>query len=110
MNTKQLHKHASPIIILSVGILFASVAGLSSLMIAGSHSDNSLTQLLSERLLNIQPAKNGLFHISRYQSGGQANSRLLTNHNISTGLGAISDTGEGTVLDTTLNSISGPAQ
>jgi hypothetical protein len=106
MNSKQLHRHVLPIVILSAGLLLVSLMGINRLLIVGSHSGNSLSQLLSERLLNIQPAKNGLFRISHYQTNSQTDSQLLVGHNTPTGIGVMSDSGEVTVLNTTIDSIS----
>lgn len=110
MNTKQLHKHSVPVVLLSVGLLLVSVLGMSQLILSSGHSNNNLSQLLSERLFNIQPSANGLFRISRYQPDAQANSGLLLTQNTSTGLGVTSSTGAIAELNTTLNTINQTVQ
>lgn len=79
MNQKALHKHALPVILLGVGLLF--VAGLVIVRMGGANTANqNLTQLLTARLFTIKPAANGLFHITRYRdAGAQANLSSLGN-------------------------------
>ena len=67
MNRKQLHKHALPVIILSTGLFIVSIIALNHLVFAGTSSSDTIGHLLTERLIRVTPASNGLFHVSRYQ-------------------------------------------
>lgn len=106
MGSKQLHKHALPILVLSIGLLLVSVIGVGQFVLVNSHSTNSLGELLAERFLSIKPAANGLFHISRYQaSDDQANSQLPAANDTPTNLAAASNTGKSTELDAMMSSL-----
>ena len=102
MNSKQLHKHSLPIIVLSVGIFIASTALVSQIMLTTS-SGSTLLRLLSERRVSIRPAANGLVHVSRYQPGEQADSSLsLTSSSPNSSLGVVSSSGQTATLDAAL--------
>jgi hypothetical protein len=106
MNTKQLHQHSVPIIVLSVGLFLASVLGVSQLLISvGPHSQNSLVQIFSERLFTIHPTSNGLFKISRYSSGTQTDVGAVTQTPKITGLNSVDSAGEVANMTVTLESI-----
>lgn len=75
MNSKRLHTHAIPIVVLSVGLLLVSMVGMSQLIVVNANSSNNLTRLLTERLFSLHPATNGLFHISRYSPSEESNSQ-----------------------------------
>ncbi len=105
MNSKALHKHATPLLILSVGLFIASLAGLSQLIQVGSGSDVSFSQLLNERLFDVKPAGNGLVHVSRYQSATAALPKPDTTHSA---LSQTTNVGKSTTLDITLSSLAQP--
>lgn len=84
MNSKQLHKHSVPILVLTFGLVLASSAGLSKLVVAGQNSQNTLAIILSERLFNVRPSANGFFHISRTISNPQADTEVLTGNKTNT--------------------------
>lgn len=107
MNTKQLHQHSVPIVVLSVGLFLASVLGVSQLLVSvGPHSQNSLVQLFSERLLTIHPTSNGLFKISRYESSdAQTDVSAVTQTPKTTGLNSVNSTGEVANMTVSLESI-----
>lgn len=97
MSQKTLHKHALPVIILGLGLLF--VSGSMIIRLGGSNSANqNITQLLTARLFTIKPAANGLFHITRYrEAGAQANLSTLGNQMNS--LNVMNDAGRVTQID-----------
>jgi hypothetical protein len=99
-STKQLNKHAMPIIILSVCLCVFTAIGINHFIIGNINPKSDITQLLTERLLNIKPAADGLFRVSRYQTDSQADSGLLTadQQNVNA-VGAVNSTGEITNLD-----------
>lgn len=105
MQTKELHHHATPIIVLTVGLFLLSVLALSQLLIgAGARSNNSLVMDLSERLLTIKPSSNGLLKITRYQAG-QTNADQLTSSTQKQTVSETESTGEVTILTTNLQSL-----
>jgi hypothetical protein len=110
MNTKQLHQHSVPIIVLSVGLFLASVLGVSQFLISvGPHSQNSLVQIFSERLFTIHPTSNGLFKISRYGSSTQADVSEIAQTPKPTGLNTVDSTGEVANMTVTLESANAQA-
>ena len=103
MNSKQLHKHSLPIIVLSTGLCLVSVLLLTSIALRASPRGTDFVQLVTDRRLNIKPAANGLFHASRYHPGEQASSELPVNSGTSKpGLGAVNATGQTTTLNARL--------
>jgi len=68
MNTKQLHKHSLPLIVLGVGILLLSVIAFQRFaQPVSSDSVNSVAGILNSTILTVKPAKSndpGLFQIS----------------------------------------------
>jgi len=93
MNSKLLHKHALPVLVLCVGLFVFSIMAFDRFMSIGANN-NSLTQLSNARLFTITPTTNGLFHISRYQSPtSQATARIPSAGQPTIGLGGLTDAG-----------------
>jgi hypothetical protein len=109
MQTKRLHEHAVPIVVLSVGLFLASVLGISQLLISvGPTSNSALVHLFSERLFTIHPTTNGLFKVSRYESGTQNQITAAPEAKPvqpNSGLNTISSSGEVANLTVTLDSL-----
>lgn len=104
MNSKQLHLHAVPIIILSIGLLTISIMAIERFTTTSAYN-NSISQLLDVRLFTIKPAANGLFHISRYKSPGtQASADLLSVNQSVGNLAGTDNVGRIAVLNFMMNS------
>jgi len=102
-NSKQLHKHSLPIIVLSVGPGLVSILLLSRVMLASSSVGEHFLHDLTAPQLSLKPATNGLFHVSRPQPVDQAANDLpLNNSGTGSGLGAIDTSGQSTALNASL--------
>jgi|SRR5665213_1780234 len=104
MNRKQLHKHALPIIVLSTGLFIVSIIGLNSLVFSGRPSSDTVGRLLTERLVRVTPASNGLFHVSRYHPADTATSNLSLNSQ-PTVISGISSTGKVAELEVSMSAL-----
>ena len=66
-NSKQLHKHALPIVTLSIGLLMGSFMLMSSLLLHGQSVVDTSMKMLVSRGYNFAPTNNGLVHITKNQ-------------------------------------------
>src|ERR1700733_1766925 len=106
MNSKKLHLHALPVIILSTGLIYISIFALSHLIVANKNSPNSLSALISAHLYDIKPASNGFFRVSSsFPTENAQNDAQLTIHN-ATVVGGTFMTGQDTELQASLTQAS----
>lgn len=99
MSSKQLHKHALPIVILATGVGLASIVGLINLILP---PEESFVQLVTDRRVNIRPATNGLFHATHYQPPEQAREKLPPRPSSALGLSAVNSTGQNATFNAAL--------
>lgn len=63
-NSKQLHKHALPPIMLAVGLTVIAFVAISSVVVSREDPGDTMNSLFSARLLQIQPTSNGLAKVT----------------------------------------------
>lgn len=74
---KQLHIHVVPFMILSLGFIVAVT--LLSVVVFKANQEQSITQLLTVRLYDVEPSSNGLAHISRHDASAiETSQKTLT--------------------------------
>ena len=68
MSSKQLYKHALPVVALAIGLFIVSALAVSSLAVDTTTSNrDTVSRILTGQLLNVTPTADGLIHVSANQ-------------------------------------------